>query len=108
SFAIRSRWSRWLFCAAAAFSVGQLFLLTSSWPYIAPDVIWPVANLAWWTITRHWVAPNLGHYLGIGAIKSLIPPALLTASALWLTVKASFAAARRRAAPPGSAAGLAA
>jgi hypothetical protein len=86
-FAIRSRWSRWLFYAATAFSVAQLFLLASSWPYIARDVIWPVANIAWWTITHHWAAPNLGHYLGIPPVWSLLPPAAATGAALWLSVR---------------------
>ena len=86
-FALKSGVSRRLFAVAAAFSVGQLFLLTSSFPYIAQKVIWPVANVAWWTITRNWVAPNLGHYLGIPAAWSLLPPAAFTAAALWASVR---------------------
>ena len=86
-FALGPRISRRLFAVAAAFSVAQLFLLASSWPYVAWNQIWPVANIAWWTITHHWVAPNLGHYLGIPPLWSLLPPALATAAALWLALR---------------------
>jgi hypothetical protein len=89
-FALKSRLSRWLFAAAVAFSVAQLFLLTSSWPYIAWNQIWPVANVAWWTIVHHWVAPNLGHSLGLPPVWSLVPPALATAAALWLPLRTLF------------------
>jgi hypothetical protein len=94
-FALKSPASRWLFAAAVAFSVAQLFLLASSWPYIAQNVIWPVANIAWWTITHHWVAPNLGHYLGIWPVWSLLPPAAATLAALWLSLRALSPASRR-------------
>lgn len=87
-FALKSDFSRWLFAAAVAFSVAQLFLLTSSWPFIAWNQIWPAANVAWWTIVHHWVAPNLVHYLGVPPVWSLVPPALATAAALWLSLRA--------------------
>jgi hypothetical protein len=83
-FAVRSRPSRWLFLAAVSFSVAHLFLLTASWPYIPRDMPWPAANMAWWSISRNWAAPNLGHSLGIPPIWSLLLPALATAAALGL------------------------
>ncbi|HKF42558.1 MAG TPA: hypothetical protein VKG01_05610 [Thermoanaerobaculia bacterium] len=86
-FALGPRASKRLFAMAAAFSVAQLFLLTSSWPYIAWNQIWPVANVAWWTITHNWVAPNLGRFLGIPPVWSLLPPAAATAAALWVSVR---------------------
>ncbi|HEV8230892.1 MAG TPA: hypothetical protein VGQ75_00975 [Thermoanaerobaculia bacterium] len=89
-FAFKSRPSRWLFAASVSFSVAQLFLLTSSWPYIAWNVVWPVANVAWWMIVHHWVAPNLGHYLGMPPVCSLVVPGLATAGALWLGVGSLF------------------
>jgi len=89
-FALKSRPSRWLFAAAVSFSVAQLFLLASSWPYIAWNVVWPVANVAWWTIVRDWVAPNLGLYLGMPPVWSLVVPGLATAGALWLGVRSLF------------------
>jgi hypothetical protein len=91
-FALKSELSRWLFAAAVSFSVAQLFLLTSSWPYIAWNVVWPAANVAWWTIVRHWVAPNLGHALGLPPVWSLVPPALATGAALWLAIRTLFRA----------------
>jgi hypothetical protein len=91
-FALKSGLSRWLFAATVSFSVAQLFLLTSSWPYIPWNVVWPAANVAWWTIVRHWVAPNLGHALGFPPVWSLVPPALATAAALWLAIRTLFRA----------------
>jgi hypothetical protein len=90
-FALKSSLSRWLFAVSVSFSVAQLFLLTSSFPYIAPDVVWPVANVAWWTIVRDWVAPNLGRYLGMPPVWSLVVPGLATVGALWLGVRSLFA-----------------
>jgi hypothetical protein len=90
-FALRSSPSRWLFAAAVSFSVAQLFLLTSSFPYIAWNVAWPVANMAWWTIVHDWVAPNLGRHLGLPPVWSLAVPGLATVGALWLGVRSLFA-----------------
>ena len=70
--------------AAVSFSVAHLFLLTASWPYIPWDMPWPAANMAWWSISRNWAAPNIGHSLGISPVWSLLPPALATAAALGL------------------------
>jgi hypothetical protein len=81
-FAIRSAWSRWLFLAAVAFSVAHFFLLTASFPYIPPSVSWPAANVAWWSLLRHWVAPNLAHALGVPSVWSLVVPAGATATAV--------------------------
>jgi hypothetical protein len=108
SFALKSRPSRWLFAVCVAFSVAQMFLLTSSWPYIAWNVVWPVANVAWWTLLHKWVAPNIGRSLGLPAVWSLVPPVIATAAALWFGIRRLFSARPSFNAATAAAAGIAA
>ena len=105
-FAWRTPWSRWLFAAAASFSIAHFFLLTASWPYIPPSVHWPAANVAWWSLARHWVAQNLGHSLGLTPLWSLAIPGAATAWATWMSL-ASLLDRSRRAAVTAILAGIA-
>jgi hypothetical protein len=81
-FSIRKPWSQWLFVAASAFSVTNFFLLTASWPHIPPSIRWPVANVAWWSLTHGWAAPNLGSLVGLRPLWCLAIPGMAFASAL--------------------------
>lgn len=97
-FAIRAAWSRWLFTAAVAFSVAHFLLLTCSYPYIPPSVSWPAANVAWWSLVHYWAAPNIGRWIGLSPIWSLVPPALAVALALGLATVSRTGRPRARAA----------
>src|SRR5262249_59975851 len=57
---------------------------------MAWNQIWPVANVSWWMLRHNWVAPTLGHALGLPPAWSLVIPGLATAAALWPPVKSLF------------------
>lgn len=87
-YALGSPVSRGLFAAAVVFSVANHFLLTASYPYFPPSLSWPAANGSWFFLSFQFVAPNLGSLAGLGALPSLLPPALATASVLLLCLRA--------------------
>lgn len=73
-YALSSPLSRGLFLFASAFSIANLFLLTSAYPHIPPTIRWPAANLSWFLISSGAVAPNLGRMAGLPPVLSLLVP----------------------------------
>jgi hypothetical protein len=79
--------ARGLFAGAAAFSIENHVLLTSSYPHVHPSVSWPAATFSPWLIARGIVAPNLGLAAGLSPALSLLLPAAALAIALYLSVR---------------------
>ncbi len=101
SHALSSPRSRWLFAAAAVFSVGLHGLACLTWPHVPLDLPWPPASGYLWFLTRGWVAPAL---LPAGA--AVVAAILATALAVAAAFAAEGAPGRRLAA--GGLLGLAA
>jgi hypothetical protein len=84
-FALATPVARGLFVAALVFSVASHFILTASFPYFPDNVPWPLATGSGWFLSRLWVAP--AHLAGGGL--ALLLPAIVTAAALALAIRAS-------------------
>ncbi|MDQ2871399.1 MAG: hypothetical protein M3S32_11685, partial [Acidobacteriota bacterium] len=57
SRALDSPRSRWLFAAAAAFSIAVHSLEALAWPYYPLTLPWPPRTVALWFLSKGWVAP---------------------------------------------------
>jgi hypothetical protein len=55
-YALASPLSRWLFAAAAGFSVLTHAVLTSTWVHHPADFLWPISNAAVWFLVRGFVS----------------------------------------------------
>ncbi len=90
--ALDSPRSRWLFAAAAAFSIGVHFLEALAWPYFPLALAWPPRTGSLWFLANGWLAPAQA---GIPAPVALA--VALAASAVALaTVISGLAGPRRR------------
>ena len=97
--ALETPLSRGFFLAAVAFSVALHTLASLSYAHYPNGVVWPVAAVSAWLVSRGAVAPNLGLFAGLPPLLSLLPAIAAIGTALALALR-RFPAAR-----PGAAMG---
>ncbi|MEO8190363.1 MAG: hypothetical protein ABI682_08460 [Acidobacteriota bacterium] len=91
--ALDSPRSRWLFAAAAAFSIGVHALEALAWPYFPLTLSWPPRTGSLWFLQHGWLAPAQP---GIPALVALAVAAATAAVALGAAAS-GIEAPRRRA-----------
>jgi hypothetical protein len=94
-YALGGRTSRGLFLVAVAFSAALHALGSFAWPHFFQSLAWPVATASAWLIAHGAVAPNLGQFLGLSPVASLVPALVLFAFGLVAAAR-KFPASRPR------------